>query len=177
MFENSKELKEVLQNEKELYQSGLGIRGILFSTNEYLIWRWQKTLRKCEYYQSISNIFGKILYVLYKVKKNILAKKVMFDIPNNCFDTGLHIYHIGPIFVNENARIGKNCIIVGNCVIGGVRGKIGAPILGDNIYMGANTTIIGNIHIGDNVNIGAGTVVVKSCKDNATIVGSENRVI
>lgn len=46
-----------------------------------------------------------------------------------------------------------------------------APQIGDNCFIGAGATIIGNIRIGDNVTIGANAVVVKDIPDNATVGG------
>lgn len=51
------------------------------------------------------------------------------------------------------------------------------PIIGDNVTLGANVTIIGGVKVGDNVTIGAGAVVVKDIPDNAIAVGNPARVI
>lgn len=51
------------------------------------------------------------------------------------------------------------------------------PIIGDNVSVGANCTIIGNITIGNNVIIGAGSVVVKDVPDNCIIAGNPAKVI
>ena len=53
----------------------------------------------------------------------------------------------------------------------------GRPIIGDNVSLGCNVTIIGNIKIGNNVTIGAGSVVVKDIPDNAVVVGNPSRII
>ena len=51
------------------------------------------------------------------------------------------------------------------------------PSIGDNVTLGANVTIIGDITIGNNVTIGAGSVVVKDVPDNSVVVGNPARVI
>lgn len=51
------------------------------------------------------------------------------------------------------------------------------PILGDNVTLGVNVTIIGPVHIGNNVTIGAGSVVVKDIPDNSIAVGNPAKVI
>lgn len=51
------------------------------------------------------------------------------------------------------------------------------PTIGDNVTLGANVVIIGNVHIGNNVIIGAGSVVVKDVPDNAVVVGNPARTI
>ena len=47
----------------------------------------------------------------------------------------------------------------------------------DNVSIGANVTIIGDIKIGNNVIIGAGSVVVKDVTDNCIVAGNPARVI
>lgn len=44
--------------------------------------------------------------------------------------------------------------------------KIGKVFIGDNSFVGANTTILPNIHIGENVIIAAGSVITKSIPSN-----------
>lgn len=51
------------------------------------------------------------------------------------------------------------------------------PVLGDNVTLGVNVTIIGPVRIGNNVTIGAGSVVVKDIPDNSVAVGNPARVI
>lgn len=51
------------------------------------------------------------------------------------------------------------------------------PVIGDNVTLGVNVTIIGGVTIGNNVIIGAGCVVVKDIPDNCVIVGNPCRII
>lgn len=51
------------------------------------------------------------------------------------------------------------------------------PVIGDNVTLGVNVTIIGGVTIGNNVTIGAGSVVVKDIPDNSVAVGNPARVI
>lgn len=51
------------------------------------------------------------------------------------------------------------------------------PIIGNNVTLGANVIIIGNVHIGNNVTVGAGSVVVKDIPDNSVAVGNPAKVI
>ena len=51
------------------------------------------------------------------------------------------------------------------------------PIIGDNVYLGANVCIIGDIKIGNNVIVGAGAVVVKDVPDNCIVAGNPARII
>lgn len=51
------------------------------------------------------------------------------------------------------------------------------PTIGNNVFVGANVVIIGNITIGDNVIIGAGAVVTKNVPSNCIVVGNPARVL
>lgn len=54
----------------------------------------------------------------------------------------------------------------------------GAPRIGDNVLIGANAVLIGDIYIGNNVKVGAGAVVTKDIPDNSTVIGnSEFKII
>lgn len=51
------------------------------------------------------------------------------------------------------------------------------PTIGNNVSVGANVNIIGDITIGDNVLIGAGSVVVKDVPSDCVVAGNPARVI
>lgn len=53
----------------------------------------------------------------------------------------------------------------------------GKPIIGNNVRLGANVTIVGNVKGGNNVIIGAGSVVVKDISDNCIIAGNPAKII
>lgn len=97
-----------------------------------------------------------------------------------CKNIGGGIYTAHPYATVLNAKsIGKKfsvrqCTTVGNKRDGeGTNG----PIIGDNVNLGANVCIIGNIKIGNNVVVGAGSVVIKDVPDNVVVAGNPARVI
>jgi len=77
-------------------------------------------------------------------------------------------------------HIGYGCSFLQNVVVGNKPtkdGKLGLPYFEENVKVGANAVIIGDIHIGHNVYIGAGAVVTKSVPDNCTVVGNPARIV
>lgn len=148
------------------------IRKILFDANDCKIWAFQKALRKAEFYHQLlqrSKVFI-LPFLIYRRRKNNLGRKLGFDIPEGVFDEGLRIYHIGPISVNPAAKVGCNCVIVGNCCIGNVKGQRIAPTIGDNVMIGWGASLIGDLTIANGCQIGAGAVVTKSVESENTMV-------
>ena len=50
-------------------------------------------------------------------------------------------------------------------------------VIGDNVWIGGNATIMPGVTIGSNVTIGAGSVVTKDIPDNVIAAGNPCRVI
>lgn len=50
--------------------------------------------------------------------------------------------------------------------------KIGKVIIGNNVYIGASTTVLPGVRIGDNAIIGAGSVVTKDIPANMVYAGN-----
>lgn len=79
-------------------------------------------------------------------------------------------------FINDT-KIGNNCVVAQNVTIGRKFRDKKAPTIGDDVYIGANSIIVGEISIGNNVIIGAGSFVDKDISDNTTVVGNPMRII
>jgi len=96
-----------------------------------------------------------------------------------CSQIGGGIYCAHPFSTILNAKsIGKNFSCRNNTTIGNKRdGGKAIPIIGNNVTLGANVCIIGDIVIGNNVIVGAGSVVVKSVPDNCIVAGNAAYII
>ena len=49
--------------------------------------------------------------------------------------------------------------------------------IGNNVFVGVNSTILGNVEIGDNVIIAAGSVVCRSLPSNTVCAGNPAKVV
>lgn len=148
----------------------------LLHEHDYTIWRYQRLLRKEEYYRLIKP--NSILVQYYRYKKNKLGEKLGFTIGYGAFAPGMRIWHYGNIVVNGGSKIGKNCILHGDNCIGNSGLDNLNPIIGDNVRLGVGAKIIGNVTLGNNVIVAAGAVVNKSIpEDNVVIAGIPARIV
>jgi len=102
------------------------------------------------------------------------------SIPAQCeIGDGLYIGHYGSIILAPEARIGHNCSLAQNVTIGIAGGgdDRGAPIVGNRVFIGAHSVIVGRITIGDDAVICAGSVVNRSVPARAVMMGNPARVV
>lgn len=110
-------------------------------------------------------------------------------------DFGKNITFGKNIFINSGCKfqdqggivIGDNCLIGHNAVLATLNHNLDpkkradmapAPIvLGDNVWLGANVTVLPGVSIGDNAVVGAASVVTKDVPANTVVVGSPARVV
>lgn len=120
-------------------------------------------------------LFRLVAFFLMKFSEYFLGAAVK---PEADIGPGFYIGHTGLIRVHPKAKAGKN-FSIGPGVILGEKGlgEGGAPSLGDNVYVGTGSKILGALKIGNNVKIGANAVVVKDIPDGATAVGVPAKII
>lgn len=116
------------------------------------------------------------LYIALKIYYRHLEIKFGVQIGHRLNpDGGFFIGHYSGIVVHEYAKIGKNFIIHQGTTIGTT--DKGVPTIGDNVTVGANVSIIGDVTIGNNCTIGAGSVVTKDIPDNCIVAGVPAKVL
>lgn len=123
----------------------------------------------------------KIAHFFYKKGLNILANWFSYRIYRkyNCcisykakIGKKIDFPHPIGIVIGEGVEIGDNCVIYQNVTLGRKDREIAEyPVLGNNVIIYCNSTLIGNIKIGDNAIIGCNSVVLKSVEKNSKCVG------
>jgi serine O-acetyltransferase len=82
------------------------------------------------------------------------------------------IDHFGGIIVSGYAKFGDNCRIRNGVVVGLRRlDEPSAPVIGNNVDIGAGAKLLGPISIGNNVVIGANAVVICDVPDDCIAIG------
>lgn len=112
-----------------------------------------------------------------KLRYFLLHIKGEFYIPHDVsIDGGCRLDHPFSTIINAKS-IGKGLIIKNNTTIGNINDDDALrPTIGNHVFIGANSVIIGNIIIGNSVTIGAGAIVTKNVPDNSVVIGT-NKVL
>lgn len=81
------------------------------------------------------------------------------------------------IIIHSHTRIGRRVTIMQQVTLGGRRLEINeAPVIEDDVYIGAGAKILGNVRIGRHAVVGANAVVTRDVPAGATVVGA-NRIL
>ena len=94
--------------------------------------------------------------------------------PETQIGEGFYLGHWGTVVINPKTIIGRNCNIAqGVTIAQSNRGKRqGTPTIGDQVWIGPNAVIVGNITIGDNVLIAPNAYVTTDVPSNSVVLGN-----
>nr|WP_315199405.1 DapH/DapD/GlmU-related protein [uncultured Flavobacterium sp.] len=123
--------------------------------------------------------FLKILGFPIRIVYKILFQWILgIDIDDSTkIGFGFNVYHGQSLIINRDTIIGNNVTVRHNTTIGIAKEGGNCPIIGDNVTIGANAVVIGDIKIGNNSVIGAGSVVIRNVPENSVVVGNPAKII
>lgn len=135
----------------------------------YRYGRWAYHLKN-----PVARWFANKVYGFFKVF--ILNVTKVWIPPQVTLGEDFHIIHAeSSVSIHPDAVIGDRCGVMHNVTIG-TNMKEGAPVIGDDVFIGVNSTVLGNIRIGDRVHIGANTAVTTNVPSDSTVIGSPARI-
>ena len=131
----------------------------------YRFGRWRYHIRPA--------FLRKCLSLLYKMAFKFVQIITGIELPCEVeIGRNFVIDHFGGIIISGYARFGDNCRIRNGVVIGLRRvGEPSAPVIGNNVDIGAGAKVLGPISIGNDVFIGANAVVISDVPDNCIAAG------
>ena len=161
----------IMDKFKELYNSDIQ------RYSEYLS-NWNKKFHY--YFRKIQTTKNRILLLWYKYKFKRLKQKNGIEIVGHMkVGKGLYLGHPYGIIINPNSIIGDNVNIHKGVSIGQEnRGKRkGSPKIGNKVWIGINSAIVGNVTIGDDVLIAPNSFVNCDVPDHSVVFGNPCRII
>ncbi|EZP83859.1 Serine acetyltransferase [Novosphingobium resinovorum] len=143
--------------------------GAFISLCVYRFGRWGLQRRSALGRKLASKVYGFMNLFVANITKIWIPPQVTigdaFHIVNN----------EGSLSIHPEAVIGDRLGVMHNVTIG-TNMKRGVPTIGDDVFIGTNSTVLGNIRIGDRVRIGANTAVSTDVPSDSVCVGSPARI-
>lgn len=135
----------------------------------------------CKHGGSIKKTFGKVLRFFYHLLRylTIVSCKIMFD-ENAALGRNIWFSRRGNIIAGVRS-IGQGSVIHHNVTFGmhlaGSKRLTGKPTIGENVWVGPDTIVHGDIVIGDGATILGGSVLTKNVPPRCVVAGNPARII
>lgn len=157
MFEN-------IRDDLQAHGGDWGAQGF-WALLVYRFGRWRLGMR--------SVLLRKLLSLVYRMLYKCIQIITGIELPCEVIiGRNFVIDHFGGIIISGYAKFGDNCRIRNGVVVGLRRTDDPcAPVIGNNVDIGAGAKILGAITIGNHVLIGANAVVLADVPDHSTAVG------
>ena len=157
MFDN-------IRHDLQAYEGDFAAQGF-WAMLVYRFGRWRYTVQP--------PVLRKLLSLAYKVLYKLAQIVTGIELPCEV-EVGRNfvIDHFGGVVVSGFAKFGNNCRLRSGVVVGLARTDDPcAPVIGDDVDIGAGAKVLGRIRIGNRVLIGANAVVTRDVPDDSIAVG------
>jgi serine O-acetyltransferase len=114
------------------------------------------------------NNIEELKHQIHWLLKEMCSCEIYF---NNEIDFGFYIIHGEGVVIGSRNKIGKGFKVHQGCTVGHKKNGGGnGSIIGDNVTMYCNSSVIGELKIGDNAIIGAHVLLTEDLKNDTIIV-------
>lgn len=141
---------------------------------------FRHNLRYIVYFRYAQNAKNRMFRLFCEYKLFRLCRKYGIEIKTDTqIGMGFLMVHPYNITISPYARIGNNVNIHKGATIGTNNGgkHPGAPIIGDRVYVGINSTIVGGISIGDDVMVAPNALVNQDIPSHSIAIGNPCKII
>ena len=136
-----------------------------------------RVFRRLYYYRKLRHSTG-FVFIMFQCLNQMLHRKMSLEIPRSVkLGKGVLLLHPYSITFNSGCEIGENFTICKGATIGNSKTKkAGAPIIGDNVYVGLNAVIVGGVKIGSNVLIAPNAFVNFDVPNDSVVIGNPGQI-
>lgn len=140
---------------------------------------FQHRLRYMVYFRLSQNSKKRLVKLFCEYKLFRLCRKYGIEVKTSTqIGAGFVMLHPYNITISPFATIGRNVNILKGATIGLSGGKNpGAPTIGDEVYVGLNSTVLGGVKIGDDVMIAPNTFVNCDIPSHSIVIGNPCKII
>lgn len=157
MFENVK--KDYRSYKGDIFAQGFWVMLV------YRFGGWRYSIRR----KWLRKPFSLLYKICFKITQILTGIELPCEVK---LGENFIIDHFGSIVISGYTVIGDNCRVRTGVVIGLKHiEQPCAPVIGNNVDIGAGAKLLGDITIGNNVKIGANAVVLRDVPDNSIAVG------
>ena len=135
----------------------------------YRFGRWSLQRRNPMARRFLGKLYGAINVFVANITKIWIP-------PQTTIGEDFHIIHAeGSLSIHPAVVIGDRFGVMHNVTIG-TNMTDGAPVIGDDVFVGVNSTLLGPIRIGDRVRVAANTAVSTDIPNDCVAVGSPAKI-
>ena len=140
---------------------------------------FQHRVRYIVYFRIAKKTKNRLMKLFCEYKLYRLSRKYGIEIKTKTqIGDGFVMTHPYNITISPHAVLGRNINIMKGATIGLSGGKKpGAPRLGDCVFVGINSTILGGVSIGDDVMIAPNTFINEDVPSHSVVIGNPCKII
>jgi len=147
--------------------------------NRVIYYMW--LVRRSEYWNNCRrDPIGKAIAAMLRFRVLRLGEMLGLSIPRNTCGPGFSIGHYPLVRVNPESKVGARVRIHQGCTLGHAdssSGESGAPVVGNDVFIGPNVLVMGPVTIGDGAFLMPGAVVVKDLPAGAVAGGVPAKIL
>ncbi len=162
------------------YRGNTRLRDLLSAYLRDPGFRFTYYLRKVDFYSKTKRGIGFFAYAYNRISFSHYRFRYGFDIsPTTRIGPGFYLGHFGGVVISPDAVLGCNVNIAQGVTIGAEsRGRrLGAPTIGDRVWIGPHAIVVGRITVGDQAMIAPGAYVNFDVPPMSVVIGNPGKII
>lgn len=163
-------MKLIVELRRDYERHGSSMRNLAFwAIATYRFGRWAN-----EQPPPVRGVAGKVYGALSLAVE--MASGILFN-REATVGEDFHLVHSGNIKIHPECVIGDRVGIMHDVTLGSAAEREGAPVVGDDVFIGAGAKILGPVKIGDRARIAANSLVITDVPADTTAIGVPAKIM